>query len=116
VACLASADITTLLQMLHAASNGGCRLVIGRHLANGGMYVVLDLGRTEKQQSSSSNPAEPQEQSSANSTVKPNIGSKSLPSAAQQQQQQDPLADFEFASVQLRDGIDTVILGSEGLW
>ena len=101
--------------MLHAASNGGCRLVVGRRMADGGMYVVLDLGRTGKQQSSSSSPAEPQQQSSAYSTVKPNSGSKSLPSAAQQQQQ-DPLADFEYASVQLRDGIDTVILGSEGLW
>ena len=82
------------------------------------MYVVLDLGRTDRKQSgSSSNGAEPQAQSSATSTVKAPSGSSGTPKAAQRQQQrQDPLAEVEFASVQLREGIDTVILGSVGLW
>lgn len=113
--------VMTLLQMLHAASNGGCRLVIGRRLSGGDMYVVLDLGRTDRKQpitSSSSSSAEPHIQSSATSTVRGLSSSSSAPEAARQQQEQrqNPLADMDYASVQLRDGIDTVILGSLGLW
>ena len=108
-----------LPQMLHAASNGGCRLVIGRRLSTGEMYVVLDLGReARKQPITSSSSAEPHTQSSANSTVRGLSSSSSAPEAAKQQQEQrqNPLADMDYASVQLRDGIDTVILGSLGLW
>lgn len=109
--------LLAMLQMVHAASNGGCRLVIGRRLAGGDMYVVLDLGR--KEAGTSSHSTEPQVQSSASSTIKVSSNSSSAPEAAKQQQQeqrQNPLADVEYASVQLRDGIDTVILGSVGLW
>ena len=107
-----------MLQMLHAASNGGCRLVIGRRLPGGGMYVVLDLGRADaKQASSSGSGAEPQVQISATSTVKAPSRSASMPEAAQRaQQRQAPLAGVEYASVPLRKGLDTVILGSVGLW
>jgi hypothetical protein len=31
-------------------------------------------------------------------------------------QRMDPLEGVQFASVRLREGIETVILGSEGLW
>ena len=81
------------------------------------MYVVLDLGR--KQAGNTSHSTEPQVQSSTSSTVKAPSASSSAPETAKQQQQeqrQDPLADVEYASVQLREGIDTVILGSMGLW
>ena len=106
--------------MLHAASNGGCRLVIGRRTPDGGVHVVLDLGRLDgRQPSTSSDSTETQhKESSASTTVKAtaNSNSSSALEAQQRQQQQDPLADVDFASVQLREGIDTVILGSVGLW
>ena len=82
--------------------------------------MVLDLGRDNNVQPiTSSSSAHPHTQNSASSTVRGLSSSSSAPEAARQQQQeqrQNPLADMDYASVQLRNGIDTVILGSLGLW
>ena len=69
------------------ASNGGCRVVVGRRLADGVVEVAADVGRS----ASSSSPAE-----------------GALPEEA-------PDA-LHFASVTLQQGADTIIVGSEGLW
>lgn len=82
------------LQVLHTASNGACRVVVGRTLSDGGVHTVADVGR-------SSSSASPDEAEAGSSTA---------------EQQDEALRDMHFATVKLRAGIDTVIIGSEGLW
>lgn len=79
------------------------------------MHVVLDLGRPDRRHPSSAEAASHSVLSSrsASTTVK---GSAEASQAATQSVAADVLADVKFASVQLREGVDTVILGSEGLW
>ena len=120
-----------LAQMLHAASNGGCRLVIGRRLSGGDMHVVLDLGRPDRQQeqqtanapSSGSGMEGGAAQSSSHitsssSTIKAASAAVAVQAAKEELSSAaaDALVAMKYASVQLRDGIDTVILGFEGLW
>ena len=127
-------NVNCLAQMLHAASNGGCRLVIGRRLSGGGMHVVLDLGRPDRQQeqqeqrtanapsSCSSMQAGLAQNSSHSTSSSSTIKAASAATAVQAAKEElssaaaDALVAMKYASVQLRDGIDTVILGSEGLW
>ena len=126
-------NVSCLAQMLHAASNGGCRLVIGRRLSGSGMHVVLDLGRPDRQQeqqeqqtanalSSSSMEAGIVQNSSHSTSSSSTIKAASAAVAVQAAKEElssaaaDALVAMKYASVQLRDGIDTVILGSEGLW
>ena len=87
-----------LAQVLHTASNGGCRVVVGRSLADGGVYTVADIGRESSQEANSAAEAS----SSRNDSS--------------EQQQDEVLRVMHFATVKLRPGIDTVILGSQGLW
>lgn len=110
------------MQMLHAASNGGCRLVVGRRLQGGEVHVVADVGRSVSSgqpssskegelPSHSSNSSTPSSNSSSSTTIRAGAGVEQS-----KEQRTDPLGSVQFASVQLREGIDTVILGSEGLW
>jgi hypothetical protein len=111
-----------LMQMLHAASNGGCRLVVGRRLQSGEVYVVADVGRSVSsgQPSSSKEGELPSHNSSSSTTSGNNSSSTTIRAGAgvepSKEQRVDPLGSVQYASVQLREGIDTVILGSEGLW
>ncbi len=108
--------------MLHAASNGGCRLVVGRRLQGGEVHVVADVGRSV----SSGQPSSSEEgelclhNSTLSSTSSSNSTSTTIRAAAgvnsSRKQRMDPLEGVQFASVRLREGIETVILGSEGLW
>ena len=126
--------VHSLAQMLHAASNGGCRLVIGRRLSGGGMHVVLDLGRPDRKQeqqeqqtghapsSCSSMEAGTAQHSSHSTSSSSTIKAISAAVAVQAAKDElasaaaDALTAMKYASVQLRDGIDSVVLGSEGLW
>ena len=130
--CTCMLNVNCLAQMLHAASNGGCRLVIGRRLSGGGMHVVLDLGRPDRRQEqqeqqttiapSSSMEAgvalDSSHSTSSNSTIKAASAAVAVQAAKEELSSaaDDALVAMKYASVQLRDGIDTVILGSEGLW
>lgn len=95
----AALNIMFPAQVLHTASNGGCRLVVGRSLADGGVYTVADIGRESSQ--------------GANSRGEEASSSRSKSS---EQQQDEALRGMHFATVKLRPGIDTVVLGSQGLW
>ncbi|CAL8471895.1 g11437 [Coccomyxa elongata] len=86
-------------QVLHTASNGGCRVVVGRSLADGGVYTVADIGRESSQGANS--------QGEETSSIR---------SKSSEQQQDEALRGMHFATVKLRPGIDTVLLGSQGLW
>ena len=92
-----------LAQVLHTASNGGCRVVVGRSLADGGVYTVADIGRESSQEAASAADTQAAETSSSRSV-------------SSEPQQDDVLRVMHFATVKLRPGIDTVILGSQGLW
>lgn len=87
------------MQALHTASNGGCRIVVGRRKSDGDVHVVVDLGRSTSAERYSEE-AEQAPSSSGGSAVDNN----------------NPLQSVRYATVQLRPGMDTVILGSTGLW
>lgn len=79
-------------------------MVVGRSLPDGGVYTVADIGRESSLQ------ADPAADSQGET------GSSTSSRSTQEQQQDEALRGMHFATVKLRPGIDTVILGSQGLW
>ena len=89
-------------QVLHTASNGGCRIVVGRTRADGSVGVEADVGHSVYADAAAA-PAEVAEGTQAHARSGGD-GREEL------------LAALRYATIQLRPGVDTVILGSEGLW
>ena len=95
------------------------------------MHVVLDLGRPDRMQEQHTSHApsscssveagaarDSSHSISSSSTIKAASAAVAVQAAKEEASSAaaDALAAMKYASVQLRDGIDTVILGSEGLW
>lgn len=79
-------------------------MVVGRSLRDGGVHIVADVGRGKTMDAAGSDSAAP-----AQAEPSSRIGSLG-------EQTEEAMQGLHFATVKLRPGIDTVIIGSDGLW
>ena len=89
------------MQVLHTASNGGCRIVVGRTRADGSVGVVADVGHSIFADSSAAAAVA----EGAQAHVRGPEGERD-----------ELLGEMRYATIRLRAGVDAVIIGSEGLW